>query len=493
MKKLLLSLLAIGSINAASAQLASGSVCPNFTGTDLNGNTYTLYDLLDQGKAVVIDVSATWCGPCWNYHNTGALETLHEEHGPNGTNDVVVLFIEGDAATTLADLNGTGNNTQGNWVENTPYPIIDDADIADILEIGYFPTIYTVCPSRIVTETGQLTAAGHYAWIQENNCQAATLATDPALLAMTTESSCAEGTIDVTVQLQNFGTTPLTAATITVTGGATPLVYNWTGNLATYATEDVNVGTISADNLIDLTATITSTDGDVENSVTTGSGGVAPSTTHIRIDWLFDNWPEEVSWTIEDENGTVVASRATGFYDNQTTAMENVYVPSTGCYRFTFTDAFGDGLFGSQYGTSIDGHCFVYSINADGSAGSAIYTYNGDYNFGTTANVPASESADANVNQVVTVEETTALNGLNVFPNPTADVLNINYSLVNTSSVRVDVYNALGALVMSENSASKVAGAHTSQLDFSALNNGMYMVNINVNGQVTTVRVNVSK
>lgn len=493
MKKLLLSLLAIGSINAASAQLASGSVCPNFTGTDLNGNTYTLYDLLDQGKAVVIDVSATWCGPCWNYHNTGALETLHEEHGPNGTNDVVVLFIEGDGQTTLADLNGTGGNTQGNWVENTPYPIIDDASIADILEIGYFPTIYTVCPSRIVTETGQLTAAGHYTWIQENNCQAATLATDPALLAMSTESSCANGTVDITVELQNFGTAPLTAATITVTGGATPIVYNWTGNLATYASTDVVVGTINADNVIELSATITSTDGDATNSVVTGQGGVAPSTTHIRIDWLFDNWPEEVSWTIEDENGDVVASRDAGFYDGETEALENVYVPATGCYTFTYTDGFGDGLFGSQYGTSIDGHCFVYSVNANGSAGNPIYIYNGDYNFGTAAGVAASESAEANVNEVVSVEENTALKGLQVFPNPTADVLNINYSLVNTSTVRVDVYNALGALVMTENTASKVAGVHTSQLDFSALNNGMYMVNINVDGAVSTVRVNVSK
>jgi len=41
-------------------QLPVGTVAPNFTLTDINGNTHTLYDYLDQGKTVVIDFSTTW-------------------------------------------------------------------------------------------------------------------------------------------------------------------------------------------------------------------------------------------------------------------------------------------------------------------------------------------------------------------------------------------------------------------------------------------------
>jgi len=40
---------------SAQAQLASGSTAPNFTLTDIDGNTHQLYDYLDQGKAVLLD------------------------------------------------------------------------------------------------------------------------------------------------------------------------------------------------------------------------------------------------------------------------------------------------------------------------------------------------------------------------------------------------------------------------------------------------------
>ncbi|MGB0137120.1 MAG: peroxiredoxin family protein, partial [Flavobacteriales bacterium] len=126
----------------ASAQIADGSVAPDFTATDINGNTVSLQEFMDAGKTVIMDVSATWCPPCWSYHQSGILETFYEMFGPEGADVATVIYVEGDATTTLEDIQGTGSNTLGDWTAGVNYPIVDDADIADDYEITYFPTIF---------------------------------------------------------------------------------------------------------------------------------------------------------------------------------------------------------------------------------------------------------------------------------------------------------------------------------------------------------------
>jgi thiol-disulfide isomerase/thioredoxin len=127
MKKfILLFLLSIATMSGIRAQLPDGAIAPDWTMTDLDGNVHHLQDYLDEGKTVFIDMFATWCGPCWNYHQTHALANLYDQYGPNGTNQVMVFGIESDLATPtncIYDIDCP--SSQGDWTIGVPYPMID--------------------------------------------------------------------------------------------------------------------------------------------------------------------------------------------------------------------------------------------------------------------------------------------------------------------------------------------------------------------------------
>ena len=156
------------------AQLPSGTIAPDFTAKDLNGKNWHLYELLDQGKIVVLEFSATWCPPCWAYHNGHAMHQFYEQHGPDGDGTAQVLFIEGDPTTNEQCLYGSGgcnNYTPGNWVAGTPFPILNNDALADAFQVSYFPTIYIICPNRRVYEVGQWSAAD--LWEEARTCPVA--------------------------------------------------------------------------------------------------------------------------------------------------------------------------------------------------------------------------------------------------------------------------------------------------------------------------------
>ncbi len=374
-------------IDYADAQLPDGSIAPDFTATDINGVEHNLYDLLDEGKKVILQFSATWCGPCWGYHTSGVFSELYDVYGPNGTDELRIFFLESDDTTTDDDLNGTGTATQGDWVTGTPYPIIDNAgSIFDEYAGAYYPTIYTVCPNRVLTESGQVSAEEHAAIFQANSCAAASVANDPTLMAVTGEAIfCPGDPQDVSVLLMNLGLENLTFATLGVYAGGELLQSTfWTGNLETYAIEEVTIPDVyfpaSTEYTVEIIEAI---DSNLDNN--TASGSVQESVESamlIHVEIMVDNWPQETGWSITDDMGNVVESVSEGEINGAAGDVFEWWItlPTTGCHMFEITDAYGDGIYGEQWG-SINGYCEVTSWYDTDNLASVIYSYDGSYEF----------------------------------------------------------------------------------------------------------------
>lgn len=414
MKNKILALLAAMLVSLCSfAQLPNNSPAADFTITDQFGVQHNLYTYLDQGYTVFLQISATWVGPGWTYHTSGAMQDLYFNHGPIGaagvststTNEVMVIFIEGDAATTDTEMAG-GAGSQGNWYGpgtsgiTIDFPMASPASsLANQINmdyaIAYFPTIYRICPNRLATEVGQLDATELYATVDE--CQPpASFNTDPSIINYTGDlATC--GSVNASVILQNYGLLPLTSCTFTATGGTVPVTYTWTGFLNTYEMATVTIGTVTMTGSGNLNVAVTSFDQNNSNSNVSAPITFADDgTTHFVIDILFDRWPEECSWAITDETGGVVASAdySVNSPADNSSINEHVWMPSSGCFTFTAYDAYGDGFYDSQYGNFANGAISVRTLSQNGSVFSNVWNYTGDYNY---------SEADAKSNVVIEV------------------------------------------------------------------------------------------
>jgi hypothetical protein len=82
---------------------------------------------------------------------------------------------------------------------------------------------------------------------------------------------------------------------------------------------------------------------------------------------------------------------------------------------------------------------------------------------------------------------------LTVSPNPVSGLTaQLGYSLKSASTVKIAVYNLAGETVATINEA-KEAGDNTSDLDVSALSNGIYIISIAADGITTQTKMILNK
>ncbi|MBK8344523.1 MAG: T9SS type A sorting domain-containing protein [Bacteroidetes bacterium] len=476
---MLLCLAVVGMVQTpANAQLKEGDIAPDWTLTDINGVEWNLYTLLNEGKSVFLDFSAVWCGPGWSYHTGGNLETLYETYGPDGSDEVMVFYIEGDGGSTIDQMNGIGGGTQGNWVAGTPYPMIlthvgdESYNVVSDYEIGYFPTIYRVCPNRIIKEVGQAPVATLYNSI--NSCEVAFTNNDPGIFEYTGPTSGCS-TAELTVTIQNLGFNDLTAFTIAAYDGATELVsYDWSGDLALYEFADINLGDITlADDDNDIEIKIISADeNDDNNSVTANISYENNVSMIVHLEIKTDNYPTQMRWDIIDEE-TGDELYDGGPYStadkNEIVFDEDITLPGLGCYGFNFYDNAGDGITGSGYYELTD------------AAGNMLS--DGDENVGFK------KSASLKVTGLTAVDDVTVINADKAFPNPADANVTYTLSLNNNADVNINVVDIFGRTIDVITNSSMLTGEHNFTVDVTDYANGIYFIQSTINGKTESTKI----
>ena len=476
MKKLLL--FAVCAIFYCSyAQLPPNSFGEDFTITDINGEEHNLHSILDEGKTVILDLFAVWCGPCWTFAETGVLEDLQEAY----PDEVVCMAIEADESTAANLINGGGNSV-GDWTTVIDYMMADDptGNIANDYALSYYPTIYKICPDRMVTEVGQLTSVNAFA-SEIGLCTSATYSKDAKMLSYEGDETYCDGNLQmpiVTIQNYSIGSTLSACNILTKVNGETVDTYNWSGSLNTYETASVELGNISGiPNGANISFEIDYS-GDMDesnNDINPGISGSEESSVYVTLTILTDNYPEETSWQLLDANGNVVESTnivgqeygQDGDYSGQTnTEIQIDWTLTAGCYTFSVYDAYGDGLNSSQWGGT-DGLVTL----TDAASGNVFFSVWDDF---------AVSNAAFNAGALSNLEETSNTT-INVFPNPFKDYTNLSISSERNEELNIEIYNNLGKVVYSEN-LNIIAGLNNIKIESGDLLPGLYYMNVVING-----------
>ena len=450
------------------AQLQNGSIAPDFTATDLNGESHTLSTYLNAGKTVIIEFSGTGCGPCWKYKKTEALQDLYNAFGPSGSNELMVLQIEDYLGSSydyvydkLHGITGTQSSGFGNWVEGTPFPIILSETLNLAYQIEYVPTIYMVCPNGKIQEIGQSLAIPAKNIIN-NQCGMLSGVQNYGKVLETSNGFCtSEGGFKA--KFKNYGSNNITSAVFVLKeGNAVIATATYSGvltqfNSATIQFEDIDID-LSENYSVEIQSINGVSNFNPEFSTANLPFSIsAPSGIEIKVKIHTNDYPEKLLWNITSSS-SIIASGGPYTDANDYAVIEHTITLSddSDCYSLNLISNDGYGWRKWYWGTPetvtpgievFSGSNIVYSNLNVGNFGSVMLVEN----FLSTG--------------LLSVDEINTEN-FAVYPNPTSGILQIT----GDEFFELNVFDTMGKQVFHSDAISS-----TNPIDLSGLSNGIYI------------------
>ena len=371
-------LLCLTTLLPAQDALEDNDIAQNWTLTDINGQSYTLYDYLNQDKAVVLYFFDASVMPCWTYQQTQALQDLEAQYGANGKDSVRVFYIEANLTTSDNNIHGNLDAGQAAWMVtgdytlNNPAPIINltgaNSQIFTDYRLTDYPLVVTVCPERIIKIAGLRTMAQHVEFFSDSlvcqrqcNC--------PKDMAVAKyygpRTTCADHVFYPKLMVQNLGQDTIHYFKVKVDyygtsyAPGTPFFNKvdsaFNVNLAPFDTMLITLNTYFLHDigLMKIYTLLVPGNADQRpgNSTTYYGISLPPNIYETDTNVVFklntDQYGEEIIWNMSRSNGDILLSG--GPYPNlpDTGITEHIFplhLEQGECYKITIFDTFGDGI-----------------------------------------------------------------------------------------------------------------------------------------------------
>jgi hypothetical protein len=416
-----------------------------------------------QTNTMVIDVEAYYTGnspEATNKFNVAILQnnTLGAQVGGNMGDNYNHMHRLIDMVTGQWGVDIT-NTTAGSLYSNQfTYSIpADNNGVA--IEIGELEVVV------FVTETTQLIPSGSGTYPTITGLDNAN---DVNLRSIAdVEATCASS-VSPSINIQNLGQNEITSVDIAYdVNGGTPQTYTWTGSLTSLQSTDIELPEIDftpqATNTIN--ASVANDDLNDNNQTSTSFDDALETAGTMKLKVTTDDWAEEVSWNFKDSSGSILESGSYNQGSDDQTTFEYTYNFDDDCITFSAFDAYGDGL-------TVGGNGGIELKDANDII---VYAFNGDYGSGFSVEFDSNGVLGLGDNSLATV---------NLYPNPTSDVLTVS----NVENATIEIYNILGQVMIIKTNIS-----NQETIDVSGFAAGAYMAKISNAGVTTTKKFVVIK
>jgi len=273
------------------------------------------------------------------------------------------------------------------------------------------------------------------------------------------------------VVIKNNGTTPITSLNINYgRKGGSLVTYHWTGNLGFLENDTVTMGQFDwTDGLppVVFQASVSSPNGMAdEYSGDDTMYSDIPITQKLPYSFIIqartNKAPDDNAYTLTDIDGNILYHRE--YTDADKLYRDTVNLPN-GCFTFRFTDSYQDGLyfFADTARQGTEG-----SLRLATTKGANIITFNPDFGAEVLFNF--------NVGFGLGIEPEPYPESIDIFPNPSKGLFNIDATSLEQNPCRLEIYDILGKLVLTW----YISGSedHLISLDLGSNPAGIYVVNL---------------